>query len=225
MLNKNCTLKSRGKSGIYCIYSDVGGKCYFGSASNLRGRYSSHINELRRGIHKNGRLQNHYNKYGKESLIFEIVAYCPKEYLIKMEQWFIDHNNNDFNISKIAGNTLGVKCSDETKKKISKANTGRKLSLEHVEKSTRHFRGIKLSEEHRKKIGESFKRNPENTEKLRLRVRGENCPTGKLTEKQVILIKKSLSEGVKGRELAKIFNVDENSISNIKRGKTWKHVL
>lgn len=212
-------------SGIYAIKSTNCDKWYIGSAVDLRKRCRDHSNELKKGIHKNNRLQNFYNKYGDGCLIFEILMYCPKDILIRMEQWYIDRRNNYFNISKTAGSTLGVACAEETKEKIRKANTGRKLSPEMVTKCTAHFKGIKLSLEHRKKIGKSQKNNVEAMQKKREARLGEKCPFVKLKEVEVIYIKEQLRMGKKGRDLAKEFNLNENTISNIKTGKIWKHVL
>ena len=46
----------------------------------------------------------------------------------------------------------------------------------------------------------------------------------KLKRGEVLLIKKLAKEGVKQRLMAKVFNVDITTISNIKVGKTWKWV-
>lgn len=52
---------------------------------------------------------------------------------------------------------MGRKCSEETKKKISKANKGRKLSDETKKKISEAHKGKKLSEETKRKIGEGHR--------------------------------------------------------------------
>lgn len=73
-------------------------------------------------------LQRAFNKYGKESFRFEIVAVCPAEYVLKLEQFFIESINPYYNICKVAGSSLGVKRTAEYKKKLSDASKGRKRS-------------------------------------------------------------------------------------------------
>jgi hypothetical protein len=54
---------------------------------------------------------------------------------------------------------------------------------------------------------------------------GENNNKAKLTVNQVKEIKKMLSSGVKGRDIAAEFATSEYNISDIKRGKTWSHII
>ena len=51
--------------------------------------------------------------------------------------------------------------------------------------------------------------------------KGENSPTSKLREDDVRFIRES---NLKGVELAKMFNISRQNISDIKRRKTWKHI-
>ena len=59
-------------------------------------------------------------KYGLDCFKFEILAHCPREYLIKLEQWFLDNLKPSLNIDKRAGSRLGSKLSEETKALLSK---------------------------------------------------------------------------------------------------------
>jgi hypothetical protein len=53
---------------------------------------------------------------------------------------------------------------------------------------------------------------------------GSKNGKAKLTENSVAQIKEMIKQGVKGRCIAKLFNVSENLISSIKRGQRWSHV-
>lgn len=53
---------------------------------------------------------------------------------------------------------------------------------------------------------------------------GSRCPTAKLTEQDVVCIKKMLADGISTREIAERFGVKQPTISNIKTGVTWSHV-
>lgn len=64
------------KSGIYQIRNINNNKLYIGSAVNLIKRKNGHFSALFKNKHENNKLQNAYNKYGKETFIFEILEYC-----------------------------------------------------------------------------------------------------------------------------------------------------
>jgi hypothetical protein len=51
-----------------------------------------------------------------------------KEVLIEREQHYLDELDPFFNICKVAGSVLGVKHSKETRRKMSKAQKGKKKS-------------------------------------------------------------------------------------------------
>lgn len=54
--------------------------------------------------------------------------------------------------------------------------------------------------------------------------RGEKCPASKLTEEQVVEIKRRLAAGEKQKNLAKEFGVHNVTINGIAHGRTWAHV-
>lgn len=112
-------------SGIYKITSTFDERCYIGSAISLYDRLIAHRGRLRKGLHRNGRLQNYFNKYGDGFLIYEIIELCSKDKLIEREQYYIDTINPFFNIARIAQSALGIKRSEETKKRIGLASRNR----------------------------------------------------------------------------------------------------
>lgn len=115
------------KSGVYCIENTVNKKQYIGSSKNVYKRRNRHFSELKNNKHKNVKLQNSYNKYGKDNFIFIILELIEDEsLLIKTEQFYIDQNKPWFNINLIANSSLGVKRSEETKEKVRQANLGLK---------------------------------------------------------------------------------------------------
>jgi group I intron endonuclease len=140
-------------SGIYKIQSVIKPeRCYIGSAVNIKNRWGSHLCDLRKNRHENGRLQNHYNKYRETDLIFSILLGCEKDDLIKTEQYFIDSYNPYFNICKNAGNTLGRKHSEETKGKYRIMRKGIKPCKKCLDNSVLTNKGKRLTEEHKSKI-------------------------------------------------------------------------
>lgn len=163
--------------GVYKIESlRFPGKIYIGSSGNIKQRHSRHLKDLRRNIHPNAKLQNHYNKYGEDDLIFTILVICPLDEILLAEQSFIDWVHPWFNLSLSAFNTAGIIRSEETRRKISESQLGRipwnkgltketseiiSLCIESRAKSYRKEDhpnyGKHLSEETRAKISESNK--------------------------------------------------------------------
>ena len=119
--------KNNIKSGIYAIINTVNGKRYIGSAVNLRKRKAQHKLNLNKGIHQNIILQNAWNKHGSDNFIFVVLEYCSSDTLLKKEQHHID-TKADYNICPTAGNTLGMKHTEEAKEKIKESK--RNLSAE-----------------------------------------------------------------------------------------------
>ena len=105
-------------AGIYSITSKVNGKRYVGSAVRICKRWIAHLNELRKNNH-NPILQNHYNKYGEDDLVFSILEVVErgelslqdfKELLISKEQEYLNNwGCCEFNCCPTAGSPLGYK--------------------------------------------------------------------------------------------------------------------
>jgi group I intron endonuclease len=146
------------KSGIYTIINMLNGHSYIGSAVDLCKRKSKHFRELHKKEHHSPYLQNAYNCYGADAFRFAIVEYVAnKEDLIAREQNYIDILNPEYNIARIAGNTFGVKRSEETKAKMSQAQKGRTHTEETKKQISETKKGHEVSETTRTKIGETQK--------------------------------------------------------------------
>ena len=86
------------KSGIYKIVNVKTGDFYIGSSVNLEKRRKSHTYLLKNNRNGCKILQNAWNKYGEDNFKWEILAYSPKEYLFKLEQFFVDCLEPKYNI-------------------------------------------------------------------------------------------------------------------------------
>jgi group I intron endonuclease len=107
-------------------------------------------------------MQRSWNKYGKDSFIFNVIEFVEiKENLLIREQHYLDTLNpfgkNGFNNEKIAGSHLGIKHSEETKKKMSESRKGNIFTDQHKEKISIALKGKIKSPDHLRKIGESQK--------------------------------------------------------------------
>lgn len=149
-------------SGIYQIKNQINGNRYVGSAVNLNQRWSQHLSGLRHNTHHNRHLQAAFRKYGESAFIFTVLEDITDALqLIRREQYFLDTLLPEYNLSPTAGSVLGFQHSQETKRKISKAQIGKHLSKETCKKISEARKGMPhphkgypLSEDTRRKIGE-----------------------------------------------------------------------
>lgn len=143
------------KGGIYQITNTKNSKKYIGSAINLQRRISDHKYLLKKGTHHNPVLQAGYNKHGMDVFIFEVLATCLPQYLIILEQSFIDKKKPKYNINPVAGSQLGAKRTKASKKKMS-GRTFTKEQRDQISKSLREngnlsLKGVKSAIETNKK--------------------------------------------------------------------------
>jgi len=173
-MDRNC--------GIYCIICDVNGKLYIGQSIQMNKRINDHFKKLENNNHFNSHLQSAYNKYGKENFKWEVLKYCKKEKLDKLEEYYIKYYNSTnrgcgynktskahrTNIDadgrkKISETLKGRVFSKEWRKKISEKARGNKngvnakRSKEWKENMSKIHKGKKLSEETKKKLSEARK--------------------------------------------------------------------
>lgn len=144
-------------SGIYKIRNIINGHVYIGSAVNFKRRFKDHKNKLNRNTSHCPHLQAAWNKYGKDSFVFEIIEYVNPEILLEREQFYIDSliDNMKYNSMRIAQSHTGMKRSAETieKMKISAQNRKRpSLTEEHRKNISIALKGVKRSEETRTKM-------------------------------------------------------------------------
>ena len=103
------------------------GKCYVGSAISIENRCYFHKNKLNRNIHSNKYLQDAWNKYGSKNFEFSVLEYVEdKTKLLEREQFWLDNSQCydrlvGYNIRPNAYSSLGVKHTEETKKKMSES--------------------------------------------------------------------------------------------------------
>ena len=123
------------KSGIYKITNIINDKVYVGSAVNINYRFKTHKRLLNNNKHFNTHLQSSYNKNGKENFKFEIIELVNEDVLLERETFWISFmmsNNPDYGYNKrlIVNSNLGIKLSEETKKKLRESHLGHKRTDE-----------------------------------------------------------------------------------------------
>jgi group I intron endonuclease len=119
------------KSGIYLIKNLINNKLYIGKACYLRQRLNNHKYLLRHNKHVNNYLQNAWNKYGEQNFEFSIIEYCDTTCLAQRECYWVDFykaNDSEFGYNLMIVGRKNYRHSEETKEKMKKAHTGRKMS-------------------------------------------------------------------------------------------------
>lgn len=124
-------------TGIYKIINLTNGMVYVGSAVNVEKRLLQHRKMLRGGYHHSKRLQSAWIKYGEESFKFQIIyVVSDPAILIVKEQEFIDSlkafGAHGYNMRPTAKNQLGMRHTEETKRKMSIAKSGVRQSPESI---------------------------------------------------------------------------------------------
>lgn len=207
-------------TGIYKITNTINNKVYVGSSIDIKTRWSNHRKKLSYGIHPNAGLQNDYDLYGDTCFKYDVICECSKRVCNAAETAWTKYYKEDgrcYNIS------IGTRLSDETKEKISNALSGRIVTDETKNKlsmaaKNRTPEEIAYAAQRRTEVGRSL--NDEQIEKMR-QISRKTRPLAKLTEQQVLDIKKRIACGEKDKDLAIKFSVSPDCIRNIRTGRRW----
>lgn len=214
------------KSGIYKIQSAIEPeKFYIGSSVNIQSRKRQHFSMLKLNKHNTTYLQNYYNKYGKESLIFHVIEECSQEQLIIREQYYIDILNPVFNSRKNAESNFGHKFSEEVKQNMSNAQKEWRKGKDFSIKLTKELYNEVL------KLKSKGLKNQEIASKLNISlpsiskiIKPISNKLRKLDEIKIKEIKKLISLNYSFKSIANKYGVSESVISNINAGRMWKNV-
>lgn len=163
--------------GIYCIRNIKNDKVYIGSSNNLQRRLRDHKSELNKGIHANDHLQKSWQHYGEDCFEFLVLEYCQETELLQREDFYMQkysslNPDRGYNLlsadraifsdsTKQKLSEIGKRpCSEETKRKISEANKGRKFTEEHRKKLSEAKKGTHLSQQAKEKVSAYQKSRP-----------------------------------------------------------------
>lgn len=146
-------------SVIYQITNMVNGKYYIGSAESFARREWQHKYDLKRGVHKNPRLQAAWNKYGADAFVFEVLEeIADSADQLKVEDMYLAQHVGRpecYNINPGAESPRsGVVLTEGAKANISRGRKGKHAG-------PNHYRyGKQVDEETRAKIGATQKGKP-----------------------------------------------------------------
>jgi len=167
---------------VYITTNLINGKQYVGEHSSNDLNYV----KTKRYLGSGKILYNAIQKEGRENFKREILEFfaTKQEAFDAQEKYIIQFNTlspNGYNIDPKGGSRPTYSPSKESKEKISKANTGRKLSEEHKEKLRKSSKGRIKSKEEREKLSKGATgriKSKEEREKISNARRGKPTTTG-----------------------------------------------
>ncbi len=225
---------------IYKVVNKINGKVYIGqTVRSFEERKSEHLRDVK--ISKNDSyFHNAIRKYGPENFVWEVFEECNtiEELNEKEEYWIKELNTIAPGGYNLQSGGLNKSCHEESKRKISKSLQGEnhpRYGKKYPEMSKRMsgennpMYGKKRPEQSERMLGENnpnYGKSPseETLKKRRKALRGENNPRAKLTEADVIDIRRMAKNGMKQRDIAKIKNITRETVSHIVTYKLWKHI-
>jgi len=195
--------KTMNKCGIYQIENTANGKVYIGRAVDIARRWNEHRYNLKNNQHVNVHLQGSYNKHGKDAFRFSVIEECSKDVIMDREILHIMSFPIEmtYNMGGDYGNGV-LEYSPETRKKMSKALTGREVTRETREKLSDAMAGRKFSKETRAKMAAA-------------KTGRKGNRLGYKTSKET---KAKLSAMAMGR---KVTQETKEKLSRVNKGKPW----
>ena len=188
--------------GIYKITNRDSGKCYIGQSVNVFKRWKEHSNLA---VKKKSAIQHAFELYGIDKFSFEVLEECDREMMNDREVHWIAYfdsvSPNGYNLTSGGGQAFTV--SDETKKKLSSANKGKKHTKETKAKLSASHKGKKQSEEHKANISAAKKGKP-------------STKKGKTTPPEV---RAKISAGKKGKKIGPQSEEHKAKLSASQKGK------
>jgi group I intron endonuclease len=149
--------------GIYKITSP-NGRVYIGQSVNVLKRFRQY---KRLDCKSQTRVYRSFLKHGVNKHSFQILCECSEDELNNLESYYVElyqSFNTEHGMNLKSGGSAAGKHSDETKRKISIGNKGKKRSKEQIKWNRErqlgaksHVYGKKHTDEHRRKVSMALK--------------------------------------------------------------------
>lgn len=209
---------------VYAIFDPRSAKLvYIGKAGSFARRVRNHLLRLRKNEHENRRLQSLHSFLARtnQPLVFREVLEADDSSVAEIEKKLIRlvraRGTDLFNVSSGGEGGAGPR-SEETKARISAALKGVRKpprTQDHIEKIRAKKTGVTYSEDVRKK---------KSTTMLVAATRGSRHYLSKITEHDVVSIRRLLAAGHTQTAVAGMFGISRSSVLQIHLGRAWKHV-
>ena len=209
---------------------------YVGKSNDIERRFKEHIQKS----YSQSRIpfDDYIDEKGKDAFTYEVLEECSIEELSIKEKYWTDKlqatksgNKFDGGLTDVVGsNNPKAKLTEEDVIEIRKAYNNHLKQKDVYEKykdiiSFGYFQNLWQGRSWAHIMPEVF--TEENKKKHHGKTKqGTRNPKAKLTEEQVIEIRRLHKDGISNSELYKAFpQVSSKSIRDIINGKTWKHLL
>lgn len=174
----------------------------------------------------------------KVDILIDDISY---DYAKEKEIEFIDiykrteDNGTLCNITKGGDGVLGLKHTEEARRKMGEPNKGKVISEWHRKRISEFNKGKVIPAETRLKMSQKVLGEKNHmygktiSEDTRLKMissakRGEDNSASKLKTEDVLEIRRLNKEGISKRKLSEQFNIAKSSVSCIVNRVTWKHI-
>lgn len=202
------------KTGIYLIENTINNKKYIGQSKNIYKRWNEHLQNYKKSD-KNQAIYKAMRKYGADNFKFKIIELCPQEKLNEMEmKWisFFDAYANGYNQTKGGASSYNSKISEKEVKEIIDLLKNTKKSIISIASIYEINPNIVSSIN----VGTTWIQN-----EITYPIRKLERPTLSDSDFEEIVFKLKNTE-LSNLEIAKIYNVSENTICAINTGKSRK---
>ncbi|AEW47209.1 putative endonuclease [Bacillus phage BCP78] len=212
-----------GQATIYKAVNKINGKVYVGKTTGALERRKRQHKHAAKSEKNKSYFHKALLKYGWENFSWEVIdtATDCDELNIKEIFWIKQLEANTsakgYNLTIGGDGKVGYTHTEEARKRMSEARKGKKMSEDLKKKLIEINTGREHTEEAKKKISDAQIGKPRKT-------KGERNGFSKLTEKDVIGIKKLLAKGKYQKEIASMYNVARSTITAINKGDTWSHI-
>lgn len=144
---------------IYLRTNKENGKKYVGQVTTKRFKARQTEWKCLKQPYAGNVINNARNKYGIDAFDFEIIKECKDEELNQWEMYYIKELNTKvpYGYNMTDGGNSVCSHSEETRKRISDANKGKKFSEEHKRHISESKKGIKHTAEQNNKHSERMK--------------------------------------------------------------------
>lgn len=211
---------------VYVVVNQINNKLYVGKTNKPDYRWGQHKKVARGGASKYHNefsiIHKAIRKYGESNFNFMVLEeFDTENEAYYFETWWIEFLRSNvlgvgYNLN--VGGKGGMKPSPATIIKKSLAARGKRHSSETIKKISELNMGVNNP-------NYGLKRSDSILKKMSEKQKGTNNPSAKITEQQVLQIRKDYADGgFSYKELVHKYGIEWDHIYRIVKRKIWKHI-